>query len=106
MKQPLVVESVGEAPSIDEILGSIDVLEKKQIYHQEQAAEYGKQLATLRDRLNGRARNARTGKFARPRKKAGDQPGSQTITTQGVRVSTRPDPPNSDINLDPGGDPL
>ena len=51
--------------SADQIVRLIDELEKSKAYHEEAAAAAGAQLAAIRDRLNGRTRKPKSGKFTR-----------------------------------------
>ena len=50
---------------VGEIVAAIDALEHAKAEHEKTAADIGQQLAAIRDRLNGRSRKARTGKFTR-----------------------------------------
>lgn len=51
-----------------DILDAIEELEKTKADHESQAAEIGRKLAEIRDRLNGRARKPKSGKFTRRKK--------------------------------------
>ena len=60
--------NLGDDVKADDVLGMINRLEVQQKWHDDRSAEIRQTLATIRDRLNGRARAKRSGKYTRKRK--------------------------------------